>query len=335
MEKNEVYEILKRSVVCNLALGFEPEIKHADKFEIIKKYHDNFHTIIALHVASDMTSFESTLENISNIYAFINENSKKYALLEYAKDIELAKEQNKTLLTFVFQGTAPLNRNLDYINLFKKLGVRQMILAYNVSNDIGGGCSEGDKDSGLTEFGKKVIGRMNETNTVIDLSHCGIKTSFDAMELSSQPVLFSHSNARELFDHPRNLTNEQIKKCAENGGLIGINSVSQLLGGNDILERMVDHMVYIGDLVGLQHVAIGTDQIYFLDTLAEYMAKGAGTVYPQNYMENMDLEAIKSFEPQQLPLLVDTMLRRKLTEAEIRGVLGENYVRFFGKIDGN
>lgn len=322
---------LQNSIVCNLALGFEPEINYENKFKILENYRENAHTLIALHVASDITNFETTMKNISDIHNFIHNNSSAFGLLECPTDIEQAKKQNKTLLTFVFQGTFPLQRNLNYVNLFNKLGVKIMILAYNVANDVGGGCSEGENDCGLTDFGKRLIERMNQTNTIIDLSHCGIKTSLEAIDLSAQPVLFSHSNSRRLFDHTRNLTDEQIKKCAESGGIIGINSIDQFLGDGDILELMIDHMVYFGNLVGLQHVAIGTDQIYFLDTLKEYMAKGAGTVYPQNYTDNINLN-IKTFAPQQIYSLVEKMLQRKFTEAEIHGILGLNYINFIKKI---
>jgi membrane dipeptidase len=134
-----------------------------------------------------------------------------------------------------------------------------------------------------------------------------------------------------LCDHPRNLTDEQIKKCAAKNGLIGINSLNQLLGGDNILELMLDNMVYIGNLVGLEHVAIGSDQIYFLDTLSEYMAKGAGTVYPQNYTDKINLNRMLTLEPQQIYSLVKLMIKRNFTEAEIQGVLGKNYINFVKK----
>ena len=208
-----------------------------------------------------------------------------------------------------------------------------MILAYNVANDVGGGCSEGENDRGLTEFGKRLVERMNQTKTIIDLSHCGIKTSLDAIEFSQRPALFSHSNARKLFDHPRNLSDEQIKKCTQKGGLIGVNSLNQLLGEGEILDRMIDNIIYIGNLVGIEHVAIGTDQIYFMDTLIEYMSKGAGTVYPKNYMDKIDLSLIKTFEPTKITLFVEKMILRKLSEKEISSVLGMNYIPFMKKIE--
>jgi membrane dipeptidase len=178
---HSISNILTNSIVCNLALGFEPEIRHENRFQIIEQYRNNFHTLVALHVASDVTNFETSMKNIAAIHDFIHKNSTQFALFEKVEDIELAKKHNKTLLTFVFQGTFPIQRNLDYINLFNKVGVKTMILAYNVANDVGGGCSEGNNDCGLTEFGKQVIKRMNQTNTIIDLSHCGIKTSMEAI----------------------------------------------------------------------------------------------------------------------------------------------------------
>ena len=123
-------------------------------------------------------------------------------------------------VTFDLEGMNALDGSVDMVSLYYALGVRQMLVAYNRNNQAGGGCH--DTDAGLTAFGRAVISEMNRVGMLIDCSHCSYRTSMEAMELSRAPVIFSHSNARALHDHERNIRDEQARACAATGGVIGI-----------------------------------------------------------------------------------------------------------------
>jgi len=133
-------------------------------------------------------------------------------------------------VSFHFQSATPFVPSLDLVNAFKGAGIGRAILAYNEANAFADGCHE-PRNAGLSAYGRRLIARMDEAGMVVDLSHCGERTSLDALDapLRRAPV-FSHSNARALFDHERNITDAQIKACAARGGYVGINGVGMFLG---------------------------------------------------------------------------------------------------------
>ena len=185
-------------------------------------------------------------------------------------DIRRASAEKKLAVNFHFQGSNALLGDLNLVEAYRRLGVGHMILAYNMRNLAGDGCHE-DTDAGLSAFGKALVGEMNRFNMIIDVSHTSLKTSMEAIECSSQPVIMSHSNARGVFAHERNITDEQAKACAESGGVIGVNGVGLFLSearhdaSADIIARHAD---YFANLVGMDHVGIGMDSVddipYFL-----------------------------------------------------------------------
>ena len=132
-----------------------------------------------------------------------------------------------------------------------------MLLCYNTRNSVGDGCTEGC-DAGISQFGKMLIEKMNEVGMLIDCSHTGYRTSMDTMEVSNEPVIFSHSNVYSIASHPRNLKDDQIKACAATNGLIGINGASLLLGEFDTSsEKLSQHIDYICECVGPSYVGLG------------------------------------------------------------------------------
>ena len=133
-----------------------------------------------------------------------------------------------------------------------------MLFAYNLNNEAGGGCH--DTDVGLTSFGRAVIRAMNNIGILIDCSHTGYRTTMEAMEASSHPVVFSHSNARTLCDHERNIKDDQALACAAGGGVVGVNGIGIFLGEDDIrTPALIQHIQYYVDLLGIEHVGIGLD----------------------------------------------------------------------------
>lgn len=147
------------------------------------------------------------------------------------KDIEVAHSQGKLAVSFDIEGTNALGRDINMVAAYHALGVRQMLLAYILGNDAAGGCH--DADTGLTAFGKEVLSEMNRFGMIVDASHTSYRTSIDPIESSSSPAVFTHSNPRSLWDHQRNIKDDQIKTCAARGGVIGLNGLAIFLGDND------------------------------------------------------------------------------------------------------
>ena len=210
------------------------------------------------------------------------------------------------------------------ISFYYDLGVRQMLLAYNKDNRASGGCMEGH--IGLTDFGKEVIREMNRVGMVVDVSHMGYRATMEAFEISTQPVIFSHSNPKGLREHARNISDEQLKACANTGGVVGINGIGDFLGGTSS-ELVVENIEYVMNLVGSEHVGIGLDYVVDKQELIEYI-EGHPDVFPPEKFNNY----LSFVEPEQFPEFTELLHRKSYGEQIISGILGGNFLRVVEKV---
>lgn len=185
-----------------------------------------------------------SLKRIGDWLGFIRERD-DLVLVTTGAEARAAKAQGRTGVVFHFQGTDPLDGDLRYVDVFKRLGVGIIQLTYNTENLIGFG-AQVDVDEGLKPFGREVVARCNEARVIVDCSHTGHRTSMEAIEASSQPVILSHANPRGLFatESERNVTDELIRAIADSGGIMGITGFPGFLGGGDrpSLDTFVDHI---------------------------------------------------------------------------------------------
>ena len=151
-----------------------------------------------------------------------------------------------------------LNGDVAMVGFYHRLGVRQMLFAYNRNNAAGGGCH--DEDIGLTPFGRAVVAEMNRVGMTVDASHCGHRTSLEAMEVSAKPVIFSHSNPWALTARGRNIRDDQIRGCAATGGVIGLNGIGHFMDDPEARSESVFRRIdYVVQMVGAEHAGIGLD----------------------------------------------------------------------------
>ncbi len=175
-------------------------------------------------------------------------------------DIRAAKARDRTGIILSWQNISPLEDRLDYVRIFKALGVGIMQLTYNTQNYAGAGYQEAT-DSGLTGWGRELIDEMALAGVVCDLSHVGDRTTADVIAYSTRPVAFSHVLPRGLLDRPRNKPDDLMLGVAGTGGVVGLSLFAPgMKNGNDSsLADYVEAIDYVVDLVGEDHVAIGTD----------------------------------------------------------------------------
>lgn len=314
-----------------MALGFEPELEVSEKWDLLPRYLAAGYSFLGLALAGDSTSLETTIRYITRHKARLEKDS-QVILVNTANDIIKAKKQNKLAVSLWFQGTNPICNDLNMVDTYYSLGVRYMLLAYNKRNAVGDGCAE-SIDTGLSDFGKQLINRMNQVGMLIDCSHTSYKTSMDAMQLSTAPVIFSHSNVSAIHKHPRNLNDEQIKACAKTGGLIGINGASMPLGSGDAgADRLIQHIDYITNLVGPEHVGLGLDLVYFHHVLELFFEKTNPGTYTKKYLENIDPKSWKSFQPENTINLIEGLLKQGYSKDNIKAILGGNFLRVAGQV---
>lgn len=317
-------QLIKDStVIADMALGFEPEIEVAHKWDVLDRYQKAGVNYVGLALAGEFTSLETAIHYIARHRNYILNRSDKFHLIKTAADFQLAKQQNKLGLGFWLQGSNPLGNDKNMLEVYYQLGIRYMLLAYNTRNAIGDGVIE-KHDAGLSAFGIEVIQEMNRVGMLIDLSHTGITTSLQAIELSNDPVIFSHSNAKGLVNHVRNLTDKQIKAVANKKGVIGINGLALFLGAeHSSASKVVEHIEYMAHLVGsVEHIALGLDLVYFHEILDLYYQKAGETIYPTGYVQSMN-----SFQPEMLDQLIDELIKKNYSETNIKNILGGNFIR--------
>lgn len=184
---------------------------------------------------------------------------------ERVEDIYRAHREDRIALVPAIEGSAPIENELDRIEILYGFGVRLMGITYNESNGLGSGLKE-KGDGGLTTFGEKAVERMNKVGMAIDCSHTGIKTALDVIQASIQPIFMSHVGARGLWNSKRLTPDEVLLACAQKGGVIGIEAaphttLTEKHSHHDI-ESVMEHFEYIKNLVGIDHVAFGPDTHY-------------------------------------------------------------------------
>jgi membrane dipeptidase len=170
---------------------------------------------------------------------------------------------------------------------------------------------------------------MNRVGMLVDGSHCGYRTTMQAMEASTAPVIFSHSNARRLCDHERNIWDDQIKACAATGGVIAVTGVGRFLGPKGpVVEHVVEHIDHMVELVGPRHVGLGMDSV-LKQKPGSGPFTGNRTYWPERqYPDN----GTGYVDPEAWPRITQALLDRGYDEAAIRGILGENFLRVAGQV---
>lgn len=308
--------------VCDITLSWVP---HSENKDIaLKRFKHSGFDFLSLSIGVESLDLSSTIHHIANVKHKILVHSDQYIFVQSVKDIREAKKIGKLALGFHFQGSEMLERNIHLVQLFYDLGIRHMILTYNHKNRAGDGCHE-RTDSGLSHYGVKLVQEMNRIGMLIDLSHIGYKTTMEIMEISNEPAIFSHSNPHGVKPHRRNIKDDQIKACAQTGGIIGIVGFGHFLQDNDTsADNFVRHIDYIAELVGVEHIGLGLDFVYYPEQFYRQVMDNPEW-WPQEYLENLD--GFQYFPPEELPRVTDLLLKKGYAENDIRGILGENYLR--------
>jgi len=293
------------------------------------------HSIVA---DSFPTSFQELMNQIYDFTLLQDVIPHKFKLVESYQDIIDAYETGKLGFIMSTQGSDCLDGDLRKISLAYKLGLRVLQITYNTECSVGCG-SYVKNDTGLTRFGQQAILEMNRVGMVIDLSHVGHTTAMQAMELSNDPVIYSHAGIAALATHKRNIPDGHIKRLAENGGVLGI-CPHGVMNTNDLDRRptvddYINTFLHVADLTGsMDHAGVGTDR-WSRNTLAndfkrvgfERTTKGFFGRFDGNSKHVEGFNYYNEWEN-----LVDHMLARGIGEADVQKLLGGNFLRVFKQV---
>lgn len=265
----------------------------------LRRYKNQGVRYISINIGMDFNPMSQIMAVLASFRKQIEAHDDMVLIRDWSC-LQKSQEEGKLGVGFDLEGAVPLLGTLDMIDLFSELGVRQIHLAYNRNNLAAGGCH--DSPQGLTEIGKELVKRIQKNGIIVDMSHNSIRTTMDICSITEKPVVFSHSNVRKLIDHPRNVTDEQIRWCAQTKGVVCINGVERFLG-TCTPSTFAKHCAYVAELVGVEHVGMGLDTMLnqagiedLPDDLSphywwpkEFYPKGIGTL---SYLQPEDIPYI-------------------------------------------
>lgn len=248
------------------------------------------------------------MDEIALFKKYVADHSDEAAIAYTPDQVRKLKKKGKSVVIFALENGYGVGTDLAKVDSFYNAGCRYITLCHNYTNDICDASRYYDPNGhgGLSEFGKEVIVRMNELGMLVDVSHASTSTLYDIIKLSKAPIFASHSSVRAIKDHPRNLTDQEIKDIAATGGVIQIATGRWCLTNAPKSEtkivHLADHIDHIKNLVGPEHIGLGTD-----------FDGGGGMVDFQDCSKMKDLTV--------------ELLKRGYTEKELEMFWGGNFMR--------
>lgn len=289
----------------------------------LSRYRDVGVSYLSVNVGFAPHDIDATMRVLSSWRRQILLRPEEFVLANTVADVLAAQQSGRLAVGFDLEDTNPLGGEIGMVQAYYDLGVRSMLMTYNHENLAGFGC-HAESDPGLTSFGRAVVDEMNRVGMVVDVSHCGYRTSMDTLERSASPAIFSHSSMRALWEHERNIRDDQALACAATGGVVGINGVGIFLGPNDIsVPTVARHIDYAVQLVGPEHVGIGTDYVFDNDDLNRELANNP-QLFPESYRR---WGRADFFPPEQLVALEAELARLGYPADAIAGIMGGNFLR--------
>ncbi len=299
---------------------------------IIKKFHlDKYKEgkvdagifVIWIDPPFDKNPKSRLLEILRNMSVEINDNRDIIKIVKSFKDFKIAKEENKFGAMIGLEGLSYIEEDDGTIDALYNFGARHASLTWNEENKLATGV-KGNQDRGLTDLGKVIIKRMEKLGMLVDVSHANQKSFWDIASLATNPIIASHSNCKKLCDHPRNLTDEQIKEIKNLGGIIGINAFPDFIHKDKEkrnIENLASHIDYIVGLAGIEHVGFGFDFCDFLtgDTMASFAEDSEETV---KGLENVS----------KVPKLISILSQKGYSEKDIEKIKSGNFMRIIKEI---
>jgi membrane dipeptidase len=287
-------------------------------------------------------SFDDTFRRIGFWERELAAHPDVFLKIRTVADIAEAKRTNRLGLIFGFQDAVMLEGDPSRLNLFHRHGVKIVQLTYNVRNLLGDGSLE-PADAGLSQHGRAVIARLNALGMLVDLSHCGTRTTDEGIAAATGPVAITHSGCRAIYDHPRSKNDATLRRLADKGGVIGIYMMPFInASGQPTSEHLMAHIEHAVNVCGEDHVGIGSDLSITPHTVdAAYDSlhkafvagrKRAGIAAPreEDYMFVADLNS-----PRRMELIAERLAARGHGSARIEKIIGKNFLRLFGEVWGS
>lgn len=269
-------KILSLDSHCDTPMFFSQNINFASRdpkilVDLHKMTEGHLDATIMVAYLEQQERDEASLENatakanqiLSQIEEMVATNCTAVDIAYTPDDLWRLKRQGKRAIMLGIENGYAIGKDIRNVEVFRKRGVVYMTLCHNGDNDICDSARGNHEHGGVSEFGKQVIEEMNRVGMMVDLSHAGEESFYDALQISRTPIVCSHSSARALCDHPRNLTDDQLRALAQAGGVAQVTLYHGFLVKDDIREATIldaiEHLNHMVNVMGIEHVGIGTD----------------------------------------------------------------------------
>jgi membrane dipeptidase len=288
----------------------------------LARYRRSGGALVSVNAGYAPHSLDDTTALLRHFRAAVNAHP-QLELASSLEDVETITGAGRIAVVFDLEDSNPLDGDLNNLAGLVNLGVRTLLPTYNHANRAGSGCLDAT-DGGLTSWGRSLVSEMNSVGIVADGSHCGSRTGLDMCDVSTGPVIYSHSCMRAVWAHPRNITDDQAHACAATGGVVGISGVGIFLGPNTpTLEAMTRHLEYAIDLIGIDHVGVSTDFSFDFADFNDELARNPH-LFDDSYTS---WGPIQWMPPEIFLGLEDHLCQQGWNAADITAVLGGNFYR--------
>ncbi|MFT5114300.1 MAG: membrane dipeptidase [Parasphingorhabdus sp.] len=292
---------------------------------------DAVHVTIAYH-----ENFRETVTNIEQWNSYFERFPELIFHGKTGDDVRLARETNRTAIFYGFQNPSPIEDDIRLVEILHNLGARFMQLTYNNQSLLATGCYEPD-DSGITRMGKEVIEEMNRVGLVVDMSHSAERSTLEAMEVSSRPIVVTHANPGFWEPALRNKSDAILKGLGETGGMLGFSMYPHHLKGkgNCTLQSFCEMVAQAAEMMGVDHIGLGSDLCQDQpDSVVEWMRVGRWT----KKIDYGEGSASHAGFPPMPPWFNDSrdfgnieqgLLDVGFSEEDTAKIMGNNWLRFF------
>ena len=272
--QNLHHRILTLDSHCDTPMFFDQQINFASRDpKILVDLHKMTEghldaTIMVAYLEQQGLTDEDLLAATAKADRILNEieamvaKSSSYVNIAYTPtDLYRLKAEGKKAIMLGIENGYAIGRDIRNVERFRRRGVVYMTLCHNGNNQLCGSCRFNDEGLGMNAFGEEVIHEMNRVGMMVDISHAGDQTFYDALAISTKPIVASHSSSRALCNHPRNLTDDQMKALARKGGVAQVTLYNGFLkeAGEATIQDAIAHLNHMVDIMGIEHVGIGTD----------------------------------------------------------------------------
>jgi membrane dipeptidase len=275
-------------------------------------------------------ALRQTLRMIECAHVIAEGNAERVRLCRDAAEIDGALGDGKIALVLALESMPGIDANVELISTVHRLGVRVASIAHFGRTALADGSGEDATGSGLTSHGIAALAEMERLGIVFDISHLGASGVAQVLELATKPVMATHSSARALRDHHRNLTDDQLRGVAATGGVVCVNFFAPFLADREAdmtLDRLLDHIEHVVAVAGIDHVGLGPD--FIREVMTDLTPPCCEGVNARGVDPRLAVPGLSG--PSGLPLVTDGLLRRGLPEKDVMKIIGANVHRFLGE----